>query len=121
MVGRTPNDKTGKRERFGEMIFWSQGLGENSLNIPIGDAEMVKEGDLIYIKGKMGAPVFWDFKVTLREEDLKDIFIVVQDPNTAGFLVNSENHWNIYLKIVKGALRFALTNVKGLVKNSFRK
>jgi hypothetical protein len=124
MVGGTRNGQKSKGERIGEvrtMKFQSQGLGENWLNLPIGEAKMVKEGDLLFIKGRMGPPVYWDFKVTLREQDFKDIFLVAQKPNTAGFIIKSENHWGVYFTMIKEALKFVLMNVIGLVKTSFSK
>ena len=102
------------------MIFWSQGLGQNSLNIPLSEAHMVRDGEVIYIKGKMGPPVFWDFKVTLREEDIKDILAVIQHPTTANFLIYPKIDWFLFLKIIKGALKFVFSNCRSLMKNSFK-
>lgn len=103
------------------MIFWSQGLGQNSLNIPLHQANMIRDGEVIYITGKMGPPVFWDFKVTLREEDIKDIINVIQYPAIANFLISPKIEWPIASKIVSGALKFVFSNIRGLMKNSFQR
>ena len=98
------------------MDVWSKGLGTRTLNLRLEDTvtEILDDGSL-RIKGVMGSPEYWNFAITMSEDDLIDFFkLVNKTPDCVDFLVHSKERWNIYYSLIKGALRFIITTLKGL-------
>jgi hypothetical protein len=98
------------------MDVWSRGLGNRTLNLRLEETttEILEDGSL-KIKGIMGPPVYWNFAITMKKEDIVDFFkLVNRTPDCVDFLVHSKNRWSIYYTMIKGTSKFLLTTIKGL-------
>lgn len=50
------------------MIAWSRGLGKRELIFDFNKCNVIREGDKLYLKGKLH-PTLWDCRVTFVKED----------------------------------------------------
>ena len=95
------------------MEVWSRGLGTRKLNLRLGQANVEDCGDTMVIRGKMGPPVYWDFSITMTEEDLDDILHVAAQRGTISFLLGARNRWSLYFTAVKQVIKIVLKFVVG--------
>ncbi|UCD83994.1 MAG: hypothetical protein JSU92_12005, partial [Deltaproteobacteria bacterium] len=52
------------------MDLWSKGLGKRVLSMNLQEyEESVKGDDGVIVKGVLGPPVFWEYKLTMKEDD----------------------------------------------------
>lgn len=58
------------------MEAWSKGLRLRRLNLRFVEREVENLGETMVIKGLMGAPVWWEYTITMKVEDLLDVFII---------------------------------------------
>lgn len=102
------------------MEVWSKGLGTRKLNLRLGEANVEDCGDQMVIKGKMGPPVWWDFSITMTEEDVIDILHVAAQGGTISFLLGAQKRRSLYFtavkQVVKIVLRFGVGFVRRLVR-----
>jgi hypothetical protein len=100
------------------MDLWSKGLGKRVLSLNLQEYEGVEKCDEgIIIKGVMGAPVFWEYKVTLTEADFVDFFSLITKGNGAvDFIIQSPNRWKIYYRVVKNVTTFLFLTALTIVK-----
>ncbi|MDD5222947.1 MAG: hypothetical protein PHE84_03080 [bacterium] len=100
------------------MDLWSKGLGKRVLSLNLQEYEGVEKCDEgIIIKGVMGAPVFWEYKVTMTEADFVDFFSLLTKGNGAvDFIIHSPNRWKIYYRVVKNVTTFLLLSALAVVK-----
>ena len=101
------------------MEFWSTGTGQNVLSLPLGEGEAVLEDGLLVVKGKMGPPVFWEYTMSLNEEDFVSFFGLAKDPATALFLINSKNRLRVFYRITLASMKFVAMTVAGFLVNYF--
>jgi hypothetical protein len=89
------------------MDLWSKGLGKRVLNLRLRERQALAERDgQLEIEGVMGAPVFWDYRVSLGERDVLDFLDFLQDPVPVQYLVGAERRWTILATALAGALLF---------------
>lgn len=98
------------------MKFWSTGTGENTLSLPLGDAVASTKDNLLIFKGKMGAPVFWEYNINLSDEDFVSFFLLAKNPNTVEFMLNSKNRIRVFFSIAMSSVRFTLMTIPRLLK-----
>ena len=101
------------------MEVWSRGLGDKKLNLRLNETKVENCGETIVIRGVMGAPVYWDFSITMEKEDILDVFIVATQRDTVGFLLQSKKCLSLYLKITGGVIKFLLLTLIQLPKKLF--
>ena len=97
------------------MEIWSRGLGTRKLNLRLGEAKVEDCGDTMVIRGKMGPPVWWDFSITMTEEDVDDILHVAAQQGTISFVLGAKNRRHLYFTVVKQAVQIVLKFVAGFV------
>ena len=78
---------------------------------------MTEEGEYLVIKGKMGAPVFWDYTINLDADDFISFFTLAKDPNMVDFLVYSKNWWNLFFSVAISSFKFTLMSMIGILRN----
>lgn len=100
------------------MDLWSKGLGKRVLSLNLQEYEGVEKCDEgIIIKGVMGAPVFWEYKVTMTEDDFVNFFGLLTKGNGAvDFIIHSPNRWKIYYRVVKNVTTFLVLSALAVVK-----
>jgi hypothetical protein len=103
------------------MEVWSKGLGTRKLNLRLGQANVEDCGDSMVIRGKMGPPVYWDFSITMTEEDLDDILHVATQRGTISFLLSTKKRWSLYFTAVKQVVKLVLKFVVGFVRRLGRR
>ena len=78
------------------MDLWSKGLGKRVLNLRLRERKALVERDgKLEIDGVMGAPVFWDYRVSLGERDVLDFLDFLKGPVPVQYLVGAEKRWMI--------------------------
>ena len=98
------------------MNFWSTGTGQSTLSLPLGDAEASTKDNLLIFKGKMGAPVFWDYTINLSDEDFISFFLLAKNHNTVEFMLNSKNRFRVFFSIAMSSVKFTLMTIPRLLK-----
>ena len=89
------------------MDLWSKGLGKRVLNLRLRERKALVERDgKLEIDGVMGAPVFWDYRVSLGERDVLDFLDFLKGPVPMRYLVGAEKRWAILATALAGALLF---------------
>jgi len=90
------------------MEFWSRGLGESTVNLRFEEGQLENRGDAVVVSGKMGEPVFWEYRTTMTEDDLFDVLHIMAHPSIVDFLGGSEKRWSLLFAIAKRGLKFFL-------------
>jgi len=111
------------QERIGElkMEVWSKGLGTKHLNLRLGEANVEDCGDTMVIRGKMGPPVWWNYSITMTEEDVVDLLHVAAQRGTISFLLVAKNRWRLYFTAVKQVVKLVTRLVAGILGRPFRR
>ncbi|MCL5734349.1 MAG: hypothetical protein M1274_01970 [Actinobacteria bacterium] len=99
------------------MELRSKGLGKKSVTMCLGEAEVTDTGKAMVVSGKMGAPVYWEYTITMTEQDLVDILGIVSKKGTASFFLGCENKG----RVVKAAIGDGSKLVFGVATGIFRK
>ncbi len=75
------------------MKIWSKGLGTMVLLMDFRNycVEMNETGDLL-IKGQITDPVFWNFVITVKREDIKGVANIALKPRFLIYLLRNV-HW----------------------------
>ena len=75
------------------MKIWSKGLGTMVLLMDFRNyyVEMDETGDLL-IKGQITDPVFWDFVITVKRNDIRGLANIALKPRFLVFLLRNV-HW----------------------------
>jgi len=103
------------------MELWSKGLGTKTVNLSFKEAEMKDCGDRVVINGKMGPPVYWDYTVTMTEEDLSGVLYLAAQKGTISFLLGVKRRRSLYFIMVKQVMKIALGIGVGFVKRFGRR
>lgn len=98
------------------MNFWSTGTGQSTLSLPLGDAVASTKDNLLIFKGKMGAPVFWEYNINLSDEDFISFFLLAKNPNTVEFMLNSKNRIRVFFSIAMSSVKFTFMTIPRLLK-----
>jgi hypothetical protein len=90
------------------MDLWSKGLGKLVLGLRLSErSQMIEEDGAIAIRGNMGKPVFWDYAVYLKEEDVVDFLGFLRQPPAIRYMIASDQRWKILRTALEGAVLFA--------------
>jgi hypothetical protein len=103
------------------MNFWSKGLGKKTIDLYLGKGEPQKGVERLYVKGRMEAPVSWEYIMCLRGEDLEDFFALLREPAMADYFYHSPDRWELLRKMVLGGLRVAYLIVAACVVEALGK
>ena len=61
------------------MDLWSKGLGRRVLSMTLGERELLADSDgYLVIEGAMHAPTYWDYQVSLEEDDIVEFLELLQ-------------------------------------------
>lgn len=103
------------------MDLWSKGLGKRVLSMDWAQYEGIDiEGDSLVVKGVLGAPVFWNYTVTLTEQDYIDFFrLITKDTGTVDFVIHSKKRWSIYFRVVRKVTKFLWMAFWAIIKSFF--
>jgi hypothetical protein len=85
------------------MILWSKGLGRLVLNVRLSERSgMTDRDERIVIDGTMGPPTFWDYSVTLSENDVVDFIGLLKQPAPLRFLTATPKRGSILAAALVG-------------------
>jgi hypothetical protein len=94
------------------MILWSKGMGKLVLSLRLRDRSgMASRDEGLVIEGVMGQPTYWDYAVTLGEEDVLDFLELLKQPQPTRFVVMTEKRWAILGTALASAAVFAFRTV----------
>jgi len=69
--------------------LWSKGLGKRVLSLSLAEHDSVTQhDDLLSIDGVMHAPSYWDYAVTLDEDDIVEFLGLLQQREALRFLAS---------------------------------
>jgi hypothetical protein len=89
------------------MILWSKGLGKLVLNLRLSERSGTSDrSETFVIDGTMGPPTFWDYAVTLNENDVVDFISLLRQPAPTRFLVATPKRWAILKTALAGLMFF---------------
>ncbi len=89
------------------MDLWSKGLGRRVLSLTLGEHESLAEGDgNLVIEGVMHAPTFWEYTVTLTEEDMTEFLGLLQQPDSLRFVADDKDRTKILGAALSGVAVF---------------
>jgi hypothetical protein len=103
------------------MELRSKGLGKKSVTMCLGEARVEDTGTTMVVAGKMGAPVYWEYTITMTEQDLIDILGIVSQKGTVSFLVGCKNKGKLIRSAMVEGSKLVIGFVTGLVKRSERR
>jgi len=90
------------------MILWSKGMGKLVLSLRLCDRSgMANRDEGLVIEGVMGEPTYWDYAVTLGEQDVLDFLELLKQPQPTRFLITTEKRWAILGTALSSAAIFA--------------
>ena len=69
------------------MKLWSKGLGRMTLTMNFNNYYAESEDGILYIKGKITDPVFWNFVITIHKEDIPGLANILFKPLFLKYLV----------------------------------
>jgi hypothetical protein len=79
------------------MDLWSKGLGRRVLSLTLGERELLADTDgYLVIEGVMHAPTYWDYQVSLEEDDIVEFLDLLQKPDSLRFLAGSGGRGRIF-------------------------
>lgn len=88
------------------MLLWSKGLGTKTLTLNLGEGVPKASSDGLLIKGTIKEPVWWDYLITMTEQDVIDVLQVAVTKETVAYLQSVEHPWAVFGKLVVAAVRF---------------
>jgi len=104
------------------MILWSKGLGRLVLNLRLSERwEMREEEEGVILGGVRGEPTYWDFAVTIGEDDVVDFVRLLEKPVPLRFLVGAKNRWVMVRAAFSGGVIFAFRTLGCLVTGAGRR
>ncbi len=62
------------------MKLWSKGLGKMTLTMDFNNYYAESEGGILYVKGKITDPVYWNFVITIKSEDIPGLANILFKP-----------------------------------------
>jgi len=89
------------------MDLWSKGLGRRVLSMTLGERDLLADsGGYLVIEGVMHAPTYWDFQVTLEEDDVVEFLELLKHPDALRFLVTDPARGRIFGTAATSAVIF---------------
>lgn len=102
------------------MELWSKGLGKRVLSLSLAEHESVTARDgLLSVDGVMKAPTYWDYAVTLDEEDLVEFLGLLQQREALRFLSADGRSRAFMRAAIPSVVVFAARTVSLLVRGVF--
>lgn len=77
------------------MKLWSKGLGTKTLALNLAEGKPTVTPDGLLIKGTIKEPVWWDYTITMTEQDLIDILKIAVNQETVDYLQTVERPWKV--------------------------
>lgn len=102
------------------MEVWSKGLGKKTLNIYLGKGEVKTDGNSIFVEGVIEEPVWWEYRITMNADDLRDVFDIASKQATIDFIVNSPTARGLPLKLATKAMKFLVLYLTGVLRRTLR-
>ncbi|MFQ5762571.1 MAG: hypothetical protein ACE5PO_06020 [Candidatus Bathyarchaeia archaeon] len=65
----------------------SKGLGKMELEFNMGAVRVTRENGQLIVQGKTVAPVVWDFRITVTEEELPHLMKLATCKKSTGFFI----------------------------------
>jgi len=62
------------------MKLWSKGLGRMTLTMDFNNYYAESESGILYVKGKITDPVYWNFVITISKEDIPGLANILFKP-----------------------------------------
>ncbi len=101
------------------MDLWSKGLGRRVLSMTLGERErLAAVGDCIVIEGTMHAPTYWEYQVSLDEDDILEFLELLQQPDSLRFLATNAERRRIFTTAATSASVFAWRTLRLAVTGS---
>lgn len=99
------------------MDLWSRGLGKRVLSLSLAESSSMETRDgALVIEGVMRAPTYWDYAVTLDEEDLVEFVGLLRRRETLRFLAADGRRLPFLRTAFPAAAVFALRTLRLLVR-----
>ncbi|HKZ51518.1 MAG TPA: hypothetical protein VJ256_07155 [Dehalococcoidia bacterium] len=103
------------------MKLWSKGLGRRTLVIRLGEAQIVREKGELLLRGVIKEPVWWDYAITMTEEDVMDFFKVAVNRTAVGYLVNNKKAGRLFIRITIDLLKMLFLWISLWLRKPFRR
>lgn len=101
------------------MDLWSKGLGRRVLSMTLGERErLAAVGDCLVIEGTMHAPTYWEYQVSLEEDDIVEFLELLNQPDSLRFLATNTERRRIFTTAATSALIFAWRTLRLAVTGS---
>lgn len=89
------------------MDLWSKGLGRRVLSLTLGERDLLAENSgYLVIEGVMHAPTYWDFQVSLEEDDITEFLELLLKPDSLRYLATSPDRTRILRTATSSAAVF---------------
>ena len=103
------------------MDLWSRGLGKRVLSLSLAENESLDASDgALVIKGVMRAPTFWDYEVTLDEDDLVEFLELLQRRESLRLLSTGGRRRAFLRAALPAAAAFAMRTLRLLLRRAPR-
>lgn len=89
------------------MEFWSKGLGTKTLELRLLKGRTLRNEDVIYLEGRLEAPVSWDYIMPMRGDDVVDFFELLREPALARYVHGSPQRGRILLALMRHGVALA--------------
>lgn len=98
------------------MNFWSKGLGVKTIDLRLGKGAAHPGADHLYVKGRVEAPVSWEYIVALRGGDFVDFFALLRDPAMADAIYRAPDRWRLLRGMVAAGIHVGALVVVTVVR-----
>lgn len=88
------------------MKLWSKGLGTKTLVLNLREGVPNVASDGLMIKGTIKEPVWWDYTITMTDQDLIDILEVAVNEETVAYLQTVDRPWKVLGTLAAAMARF---------------
>ncbi|MCP4750364.1 MAG: hypothetical protein GY866_05700 [Proteobacteria bacterium] len=79
------------------MKIWSKGLGTMVLNMDFRKCDVELEGGDLLIKGQITDPVFWNYVITMKKDDIRGCANIVFKPGFLFFFLTNIRYSLVFL------------------------
>lgn len=102
------------------MDLWSKGLGKRVLSLSLAEHDSVTEREgLLSIDGVMHAPTYWDYAVTLDEDDIVEFLGLLQQREALRFVATDGRGRAFMRAAIPSAVVFIARTVRLLLRGAF--